>query len=89
MVFETPSLALRLVAFAERDEELLAEALPTRDRLLAALAAAQIIAVRRVLARDNWRRIDEGRPASRVHPMAVKAATKAFTHLREGFGEFA
>lgn len=52
--------------------------------LTARLAAAQIIATQRVLARDNWRELSLGRSADEVYPDAVAAADHAFHLLRTG-----
>jgi AcrR family transcriptional regulator len=84
LVFSTPSLATRVHDYQVRDEESLAAALRTPDPLTARLAAAQILAVRRVLARENWRRLAAGESADGLYPTAVAAADQAFTHLRTG-----
>lgn len=93
MVFATPSLAGRVAQYAARDEEALAaalgEAVPTAGDLAAALAASQILAVRRVLARENWRRLSEPRAVAEVLPDAVAAARLAFGALRKGLSDFA
>ncbi|GAA3386648.1 TetR family transcriptional regulator [Cryptosporangium minutisporangium] len=88
MVFGTRALAARVVAYAEADEVALAEALaetasPGPVPVAAALHAAQIVAVQRVLARENWRQLIEGRAASDLYPDAVAAADYAFASLRE------
>ncbi|MDF5758011.1 hypothetical protein [Spongiactinospora sp. TRM90649] len=82
MVFGTPSLAVRVMRYTADDEEALAAELG--GDLGARLAAAQILAVQRVLARDNWRRLSAGESAESVHPAAVSAAERAFAHLRTG-----
>src|SRR5882757_6738555 len=69
LVFTTPSLAGRLTRFMLDDEEALAGALG--PGIGGQLAAAQILAVQRVLARTNWQRIAAGRTARDVHPEAV------------------
>jgi AcrR family transcriptional regulator len=86
LVFSTPSLATRVHEFQARDEESLARALdPTvADPLTARLAAAQILAVQRVLAQENWRRLTAGESADALHPIAAEAADRAFTQLRDG-----
>ncbi|MFC6880705.1 MULTISPECIES: TetR/AcrR family transcriptional regulator [Actinomadura] len=86
MVFSTPSLLARLSQHADAEQEALAAALPEHpgadlDDLTARLAAAQIVAVIRVLARDNWRRLDEGLSADAAHPAALAAAHRAFDIL--------
>lgn len=93
MVFTTPSLAAGLTAFAARDEEALAAALvetaQAPDGVLARVAAAQIVAVRRVLARENWRRLAAGETADGLHAAAVSAADDAFRLLTSGLGRLA
>ncbi|WP_103535495.1 TetR/AcrR family transcriptional regulator [Streptomyces sp. SM11] len=82
LLYGTPSLVARMYAYQGRSETALARALgggpPER------LAAGQIIAVLRILALDNWRRIDAGESADRVYPGAVQAAEQAFAQLRAG-----
>lgn len=80
LVFTTPSLEGRLARFAREDEDALADALGPgiEGRLL----ASQVIAVQRVLARANWRKIADGRPSVDVHPEALADADLAFTRLR-------
>ncbi|MEU7132567.1 TetR family transcriptional regulator [Streptomyces sp. NPDC046261] len=63
MLYSTPSLQARLGRYADEDERALAEALAETDGtngVTARLAAAQIIAVHHVLARDNWLRLTSG-----------------------------
>lgn len=82
LLYGTPSLVARMYAYQSRSEAALARALgggaPER------LAAGQIIAVLRILALDNWRRIDAGESAGRVYAGAVQAAEQAFVQLRTG-----
>lgn len=86
LVFSTPSLATRVHEYQLRDEESLAEALNpvVSDGLAARLAAAQILAVQRVLARENWRRLAGGEAADALHPVAAEAAERAFGQLERG-----
>jgi AcrR family transcriptional regulator len=86
LVFSTPSLATRVHDYQVRDEESLAAALGGGDPLAARLAAAQILAVQRVLARENWRRLAGGESADGLYPTAVEAADRAFGQLRGGLG---
>ncbi|WP_031081331.1 TetR family transcriptional regulator [Streptomyces sp. NRRL WC-3549] len=82
LLYGTPSLVARLYAHLERDEAALAEALGGGAPALAdRLAAGQIVAVRRVLAQENWRRITDGARASALLPEAVEAAASAFAQL--------
>jgi AcrR family transcriptional regulator len=80
LVFTTPSLAGRLVQYTVDDEEALAVALG--HDLGARLGAAQVLAVQRVLARTNWRRLADGRTADEVHPEAVADCDRAFRRLK-------
>ncbi|MEU0626319.1 TetR family transcriptional regulator [Streptomyces sp. NPDC005989] len=85
LLYGTPSLVARLYGYQSRSEAALARALGGRvaDRL----AAGQIIAVQRILALENWRRIDAGESARQVYADAVEAAELAFAQLRSGLGE--
>jgi len=93
MIFSTPSLSARVNDYIARDEEALADALAETthgpDRLTARLAAAQIIAVRRVLARENWRRLAAGETAAALHDPARACADNAFRLLASGLGRLA
>ncbi|MFI0420005.1 TetR/AcrR family transcriptional regulator [Spongiactinospora sp. 9N601] len=87
MVFQTPSLAARLMRQSANDEDALATELDggrTPARLAARLAAAQILAIQRVLAGDNWRRLIAGESADAAYPAAVEAAELAYAQLRSG-----
>ncbi|MFE0510075.1 TetR family transcriptional regulator [Streptomyces sp. NPDC058964] len=79
LLYGTPALVARLYEYQERSEEALAEALG--GGLDARLAAAQIIAVRRILAQENWRRVVAGEGVERVRADAVAAAERAFGRL--------
>ncbi|MQL66190.1 TetR family transcriptional regulator [Streptomyces vinaceus] len=76
LLYGTPSLVARLYGHLERTEEALAEALG--GGLDARLAAGQIIAVRRILAQENWRRIAAGEALAAVGEDAAAAAERAF-----------
>jgi AcrR family transcriptional regulator len=76
MVFETPSLAGRMVHYTLDDEAALAEALG--GDILARVRAAQVLATQRVLARGNWSKLDAGRSADEVHPEAVADCDRGF-----------
>ncbi|MFH8490839.1 TetR/AcrR family transcriptional regulator [Streptomyces longisporoflavus] len=100
LLYGTPSLVARLYEYQERSERALGEALgealsgaadgaPPVDQLSARLAAGQIIAVQRILALENWRRIDAGESADAVWPDAVAAANRAFGQLRSGLERYA
>ncbi|WP_345009456.1 TetR/AcrR family transcriptional regulator [Streptomyces shaanxiensis] len=82
MLYGTPALAARLYGYLERSEAALAEALG--GGLDARLAAGQIVAVQRVLALENWRRIAAGERAADVRGDAVAAAERAFGLLEAG-----
>jgi AcrR family transcriptional regulator len=82
MVFGTPSLTTRVFHYMAQDENALAEALAeTLDELTAALLAAQVLAVQRVLARRNWQALADGVPLADLQPEAVRAADRAFSLL--------
>ncbi|MFJ4523225.1 TetR family transcriptional regulator [Streptomyces sp. NPDC088810] len=85
LLYGTPALVARAYAHVERSEAALAEALG--GGLEARLAAGQIIAVQRILAQENWRRIAAGEPVETVAPEAVRAAERAFRRLAEGLPE--
>ncbi|MDL4774945.1 TetR/AcrR family transcriptional regulator [Actinomadura xylanilytica] len=91
MVFATPSLLARLAEHAAREEEELAAALAERRGpgdagadLTSGPAAAQVIAVMRVLARANWRALADGRDAAAALPDALAGAEHAFDLLDTG-----
>ncbi|MEL5958134.1 TetR family transcriptional regulator [Streptomyces sp. CLV115] len=85
LLYGTPSLVARLYGYQSRSEAALARALG--DRVADRLAAGQIVAVLRILALENWRRIDAGESARQVYADAVEAAELAFAQLRSGLGE--
>ncbi|MGC0402380.1 AcrR family transcriptional regulator [Streptomyces sp. SAI-126] len=82
LLYGTPSLVARAHAHLERQEAVLAEALG--GDLDARLAAGQIVAVRRVLAMENWRRIEAGERVEDVRGDAVVAAERGFRVLADG-----
>lgn len=84
LLYGTPSLVARMYAYQGRSEEALAAALG--GGLGARLAAGQIVAVQRILAEENWRRIAAGESAAEVRPDAEAAARLAFDQLRTGLG---
>lgn len=86
LLYGTPSLVARLHAYRGRSEQALAHALAETgvQGLAARLAAGQIVAVQRLLAEENWRRIDAGERARDIVPESVAAADFAFAQLREG-----
>ncbi|MFF7976536.1 TetR family transcriptional regulator [Streptomyces sp. NPDC007905] len=82
LLYGTPALVARVYGYLERSEAALAEALG--GGLDARLAAGQIIAVQRILAHENWRRIAAGEGVEEVRPDAVRAAERAFSRLAAG-----
>ncbi|MEU4062354.1 TetR family transcriptional regulator [Streptomyces wedmorensis] len=82
LVYGTPSVVARLHAYVERNEEILAGALG--GGVAGRLAAGQVVAVQRVLARENWRRITGGDSADGLYPEAVAVASEAFDQLGSG-----
>jgi AcrR family transcriptional regulator len=87
LLYGTPSLVARVYAYQQRSEDALAQALG--GGLEARLAAGQIVAVQRILALDNWRRIAAGEQVDEVRPDAVAAAERAFEMLAAGLPRFA
>ncbi|MFJ3671955.1 TetR/AcrR family transcriptional regulator [Streptomyces sp. NPDC090106] len=87
LLYGTPALVARLHLHLERSELALAEALG--GDLDARLAAAQIVAVRRVLAQENWRRITAGEGVGAVTSDALAAAGLAFDRLEAGLPQYA
>lgn len=83
----TATLVARQHAYLERSEAALAEALG--GTLDARLAAGQIIAVQRILAQDNWRRIAAGERVEDVREDAVRAAERAFGRLERALAPLA
>jgi AcrR family transcriptional regulator len=82
LLYGTPALVARAHGHLERQEAALAEALG--GDLDARLAAGQIIAVRRILAMENWRRIAQGETVEDVRGDAVAGAERAFGLLADG-----
>ncbi|MEV5312801.1 MULTISPECIES: TetR family transcriptional regulator [unclassified Streptomyces] len=87
LLYGTPALVARLLGHLERSEAALAEALG--GDLDARLAAGQIIAVQRILAGENWRRMAAGERAADVRGDAVAAAERAFDVLAAGLPHLA
>ncbi|MFF8099905.1 TetR family transcriptional regulator [Streptomyces sp. NPDC016640] len=81
LLYGTPALVARLHGHLERSEEALAGALG--GGLDGRLAAGQIVAVRRILAQENWRRIAAGERVEDVRGEAVAAAERAFGVLAD------
>ncbi|MGW8635269.1 TetR family transcriptional regulator [Streptomyces sp. NPDC055793] len=82
LLYGTPALVARMHTQLERSEAALARVLG--GDLDARLAAGQIIAVQRILALENWRRIAAGERVADVRPDAVAAAERAFRGLSAG-----
>ncbi|MEV5882553.1 TetR family transcriptional regulator [Streptomyces sp. NPDC052020] len=87
LLYGTPALVARLHTHLERSEAALAEALG--GDLEARLAAGQIVAVQRILAQENWRRIAAGERVADVRADAVAAAERAFGLLAAGLPHLA
>ncbi|MEU4652401.1 TetR family transcriptional regulator [Streptomyces sp. NPDC023723] len=85
LLYGTPALAARVCGHQERAEAALADALG--GDLDARLAAGQIIAVQRILALENWRRIAGGERVEEVRADAVAAAGRAFGRLAAGLSQ--
>ncbi|MFK3981370.1 TetR/AcrR family transcriptional regulator [Micromonospora sp. NPDC050397] len=56
--------------------------------MTARLAASQVVAVQRVLARENWRRLVDGRPADEQYGDAVVAADHAYDLLGRAYAGY-
>ncbi|MEV4439600.1 TetR family transcriptional regulator [Streptomyces sp. NPDC049577] len=87
MLYTTPALLARLVRYADRDEELLAEALTETagaDALTARLAATQIVRVQQRLALENWRRVSACGTAGAALAGAHADADQGFDLLEGG-----
>lgn len=90
LLYGTPSLVARMSAFVEASEAALAEALDDgAGGIEVQLAAGQIVAVQRILALANWRRIAAGESADALWPEAVTAADRAFAQLERGLPDYA
>ncbi|MFE0807185.1 TetR/AcrR family transcriptional regulator [Streptomyces sp. NPDC058848] len=87
LLYGTPALVARMHTHLERSEAALGQALG--GDLDARLAAGQIIAVQRVLALENWRRIAAGERVAAVRGDAVAAAERAFGALAAGLPRIA
>ncbi|WP_217245314.1 TetR/AcrR family transcriptional regulator [Streptomyces sp. AC602_WCS936] len=87
LLYGTPALVARMHTHLERSEAALGQALG--GDLDARLAAGQIIAVQRVLALENWRRIAAGERVAGVRGDAVAAAERAFGVLAAGLPRIA
>jgi AcrR family transcriptional regulator len=91
MMQASPTLSVRLLGFAARRAEALAEALAAAtdgspDDVTVQVAAHLVTTTLRVLADENVRRIAAGETSDQVRPDAVAAAERAFTMLRDGIG---
>ncbi|MFI6659611.1 TetR/AcrR family transcriptional regulator [Streptomyces sp. NPDC050523] len=87
LLYGSPSLVARAHAHLEWSEAALADALG--GGLEARLAAGQILAVQRILAMENWRRIAAGEPVADVRPEAEAAAEQAYAQLAAGLPHLA
>jgi AcrR family transcriptional regulator len=76
LVFETPSLAIRVQQFIAEDQAALADALG--NDLTAEVAAAQLIATQQVLARRNYLAMAGGISADKRYPTARAEALTAY-----------
>ncbi|WP_406343403.1 TetR/AcrR family transcriptional regulator [Streptomyces sp. NBC_00648] len=91
LIMETPVLLNRARTALMRSSDLVAEALgeETGDRVLARVAAAQLMGTRATLVSENHRRLLLGDPAEDIVPDAVRLATRAFDLVEFGLGDFA
>jgi AcrR family transcriptional regulator len=87
MMEAAPTLSVRLLRFAARRAEALAEALGDPGDITSRLVAHQVTITLRVLADDNVRRIAEGAGSDDLYPDAVAATERAFDMLRNGIDD--
>ncbi|MEV3856151.1 TetR/AcrR family transcriptional regulator [Streptomyces sp. NPDC050095] len=83
LLYGTPALVARMYGYQERSERALADALGG-PAVAARLAAGQIVAVQRILAMENVRRIMAGESADAIEADAVRAAELGFRQLAQG-----
>jgi hypothetical protein len=93
LMTSTPVLMLRVLGFASRSADALAEALAevtgaAPGDLTPRLVAAQVIAAQFTLVTENNRRIIAGERTDAVYPDAVAAANRAFDLLESGLGDY-
>jgi AcrR family transcriptional regulator len=90
LVRDTPTLSTALLRYHARGVDALTSALleakpgAPHPELTARLAASQVITVLQVLANANQRRINGGRSADELAPVALAEADHAFELLRKG-----
>ncbi|MCX4665975.1 TetR/AcrR family transcriptional regulator [Streptomyces sp. NBC_01381] len=86
LVGDTPTLAHRMVVFHMRAMQLLTEALveETGDRVLAGVAAAQLLGARNALIMENHRRTLEGDPLDTIAEDCAAHAERAFEQVEKG-----
>jgi hypothetical protein len=87
LVVGTPSLLMRYTDKQLQTQDSLTAALaevPGTDDLTAALAAAQIVAVQRILTSRNFGRVLDGADLARVRATATAEAVQAFGLLERG-----
>lgn len=92
MMEASPTLSVRLLRFAARRAEALAEALAAEaggssEDITTRVVAHQVTTTLRVLADENLRRVAGGSASDEVYPEAVVAAERAFDMLRCGIGD--
>ncbi|MFC8454802.1 TetR/AcrR family transcriptional regulator [Kitasatospora sp. NPDC057223] len=92
LIFATPALGVRALALSARADELLAEELanqqPGGERLIAQVAAAQLLGVRRALVQANQQRMLAGESAAAALPGARANAVRAFAFAERGLGGY-
>ncbi|MER5387987.1 TetR family transcriptional regulator [Saccharopolyspora sp. NPDC002686] len=87
LIESTPALSARMLGFAERRAEALADALVEAGApagIATRIAAHQVVTAQRVLAEENVRQLSSGRSPDELYPEAVAAAECAFDMLRTG-----
>ncbi|WP_306335475.1 TetR/AcrR family transcriptional regulator [Streptomyces sp. KL118A] len=86
LISDTPALARRMLTFQMRSVELLAEVLAeeTGDRLLAGVAAHQLVAARGAVILENHRRLVAGDTVEEMADDCAALAERAFDLVEKG-----
>ncbi|MEV0317627.1 TetR/AcrR family transcriptional regulator [Streptomyces sp. NPDC050658] len=86
LISDTPTLAHRMVVFHMRSMQLLTDALAeeTGDRLLAQVAAAQLLGARNALITENHRRTLEGDSLDKIAEDCAGSAERVFAQVENG-----
>ncbi|MEU5685090.1 TetR/AcrR family transcriptional regulator [Streptomyces venezuelae] len=90
LISDTPALARRMLIFRMRGVELLADVLAeeTGDRLLAGVAAHQLVAARDAVILENHRRLLAGDDVDAMADDCAALAERAFDLVEKGLQEY-